>query len=878
MSSTCIETTCPYCGVGCGVTATTADNAIVNIEGSSTHPANKGKLCIKGTNLAETSTFQGRLTQPKVNGKATSWDQALNVAAAEFSNTVAEHGPDAIAFYLSGQLLTEDYYVANKLMKGFIGSANVDTNSRLCMASAVAAHKRAFGEDVVPCNYADIDHCDLLVLTGSNTAWAHPILYQRIQAAKQQRGIKVVVIDPRRTTTCDIADLHLSINPGSDGALFNGLLSYLIKTNSINHSYIDAHTEGFEKTKSATHLDLESTAETTGLTNQSLREFFDLFIRHDKTLTLFSQGINQSSSGTDKANAIINCHLATGRIGNPGQGPFSITGQPNAMGGREVGGMANQLAAHMDFDPAHLDRLERFWQAPNMVSGPGLKAVDMFDALGRGEIKAIWIMGTNPAVSLPDSNKVRQALADCPFVVVSDCIEHTDTNRFANLLLPAQGWGEKDGTVTNSERCISRQRRVLPPLHNALPDWEIICRVAQKMGFSQAFGYANAAEIFSEHARLSGFENNGERLFDISNLAALNTQEYESLAPTYWPADNPPFRDGRYSTKSGKAQFIPTTVRPAEQQPNPAYPLILNTGRVRDQWHTMSRTGTVPKLFNQQFSPYLQINPSDADKYAISQQDLVQVNGDHGSLRLLADVSTDTPPGLVFAPIHWNDQYAYQANVSQVVASARDPVSGQPESKHARVNCERIEVDTWVRLVVAQRLTSNQLSTIDTIQHWAAAPITNGWQYEVALDEVEALVDLLGGDDIVSYTDTLGCRRLLSRNGGSPSWLMFASNKRRALPSLEHLASQFTSPILDWQRLSGLPLANQDTSTMICSCFEVREAAIRTQILSGTLTAKGLGKTLGCGTNCGSCVPDLNHLIAAAKPHEILQEPDKAKK
>lgn len=573
MPATCIETTCPYCGVGCGVTATTTDNAILTIEGSSAHPANKGKLCIKGTNLAETSTIQGRLSHPKINGSVASWDQALTLAAAEFSNTVEEHGPESIAFYLSGQLLTEDYYVANKLMKGFIGSANVDTNSRLCMASAVAAHKRAFGEDVVPCNYADIDHCDLIVLTGSNTAWAHPILFQRIQAAKQQRDIKVVVIDPRRTTTCDIADLHLPITPGSDGALFNGLLSYLIKTKSIDQDYIDTHTEGFAKTKVATQLDLESTAKTTGLSNSLLRTFFDLFVSHEKTLTLFSQGINQSSSGTDKANAIINCHLATGRIGKIGQGPFSITGQPNAMGGREVGGMANQLAAHMDFDAAHLDRVQRFWQAPNLINGPGLKAVDMFDALGRGEIKAIWIMGTNPAVSLPDSNKVRRALADCPFVVVSDCIEHTDTNRFANLLLPAQGWGEKDGTVTNSERCISRQRRILPPLPGALPDWEIICRVARKMGFAEAFNYANAADIFSEHAQLSGFENNGERLFDISNLAALSTQEYESLEPTYWPTDTRPFHDSHYSTASGKAQFIPTTARAPAQQPNPTQPI-----------------------------------------------------------------------------------------------------------------------------------------------------------------------------------------------------------------------------------------------------------------------------------------------------------------
>jgi assimilatory nitrate reductase catalytic subunit len=862
MTSTCIETTCPYCGVGCGVTAQTADNAIVKIEGSPAHPANSGKLCIKGTNLAETSLPQGRLLYPMINGSVVSWDQALDLAAAEFKSIVKEHGPKAIAFYLSGQLLTEDYYVANKLMKGFIGSANVDTNSRLCMASAVAAHKRAFGEDVVPCRYTDIDHSDLIVLTGSNTAWAHPIVYQRIVAAKQQRGTKVVVIDPRRTTTCDIADLHLPLAAGSDGALFNGLLNYLIKNNSVDQGYIDKHTEGFAEAVAAAKIDPESVARLTGLKLESLNAFYELFASHDKTLTLFSQGVNQSGSGTDKGNAIINCHLATGRIGKPGQGPFSITGQPNAMGGREVGGMANQLAAHMDFNDEHLDRVQRFWQAPNLVNGSGLKAVDMFEALGRGEMKAIWIMGTNPAVSLPDSNRVRQALDDCPFVVVSDCIEQTDTNRFANLLLPAQGWGEKDGTVTNSERCISRQRRILEPQASALADWEIICRVARKMGFSNAFEYSSAGEIFAEHARLSGFENNGERLFDISHLAALTPDEYETLAPSYWPQGKLPFQDGRYSTASGKAQFIATSPRAPGQKPNSAFPLILNTGRVRDQWHTMSRTGMVPKLFGQAFSPYLQIHPGDADKYGIAHEDLVQVKSDNGSLRLLADVNPDTQPGLVFAPIHWNDQFAYRANVSQVVAPVTDPVSGQPESKHAAVSCERIDVGDWVRLITLEALDLNTLNTIAKLKNWVASPIRGGWQYEIAMDEVEALLDKLAGDDIVSYTDTLGGIRRLSREAGRPNWLLFANPKRQALPGLEHMASQFVAPISDWQRLSPFPRADQEFSAMICSCFEVREAAIRQKIETGTRTARSLGKALGCGTNCGSCVGELNHLIA----------------
>ena len=461
-----IRTTCPYCGVGCGVLATVAENGEVRVSGDPQHPANLGRLCSKGAALAETLDSAGRLLHPVVDGAQVSWETALDCVADGFNRVIAEHGPDAVAFYVSGQLLTEDYYVANKLMKGFIGSANIDTNSRLCMSTAVAAHKRAFGADAVPVCYEDIEIADLVVIVGSNYAWAHPVLYQRLAAAKKSRpDMRVVVVDPRRTATCDIADLHLAIAPGSDAYLFNGLLHHLRREDALDLAYVEAHVEGFAAAFEAARAvnSIPAVAQVCGVAETDIGEFFRLFARTGPCVTIFSQGINQSSSGVDKASAIINAHLATGRIGRPGMGPFSVTGQPNAMGGREVGGLANQLAAHMDFaDPTSIDLVARFWDAPHIAQAPGLKAVDMFRAIADGRIKAVWIMGTNPVVSMPDADRVRAALMGCELVVVSDCVQQTDTTACADILLPAAGWGEKDGAVTNSERRISRQRPFLP--------------------------------------------------------------------------------------------------------------------------------------------------------------------------------------------------------------------------------------------------------------------------------------------------------------------------------------------------------------------------------------------------------------------------------
>ena len=413
-----------------------------------------------------------------------SWDNATSAIADKISSSIEEHGRGSVAFYLSGQLLTEDYYVANKLMKGFIGTANVDTNSRLCMASAVVAYKRAFGSDTVPCSYEDIDAAELIVLIGSNAAWTHPVLYQRMVAAKQANpNLKVVLIDPRKTASCDIADLHLAITPSSDNFLFQGLLKYLIETYSTDEVYIQNHTDGFDGASLvADGLELSDIANQVSVDEADLLQFFEWFAETKNVVSFYSQGINQSATGTDKCNSIINCHLATGKIGYEGAGPFSITGQPNAMGGREVGGLSNQLAAHMDFKEDDCDRVQRFWQSPRIATEAGLKAVDLFDAVADGRIKVIWVLATNPAVSLPNSNKIREALALCPTVIVSD-VTHTDTGSYADILLPAEEWSEKNGTVTNSERRISRQRQFRESPGQAKPDWWALTEVAKKLGF-----------------------------------------------------------------------------------------------------------------------------------------------------------------------------------------------------------------------------------------------------------------------------------------------------------------------------------------------------------------------------------------------------------
>ncbi|MCL4315763.1 MAG: molybdopterin-dependent oxidoreductase [Gammaproteobacteria bacterium] len=883
-----VKTTCPYCGVGCGIAAAVQTDGSVQISGDETHPANFGRLCSKGAALGETIDMEGRLLYPEIAGGRCTWDTAIDSVAHGFARVIQEHGPDAVAFYVSGQLLTEDYYVANKLMKGFIGSANIDTNSRLCMASSVAGHKRAFGSDTVPCCYEDLELADLIVLTGSNAAWCHPVLFQRIaQAKKSNPRLKIVVIDPRRTATCDIADLHLALRSGSDVALFNGLLSYLHMNGRRNDAYINAHTEGVEAAVNsalASAPGADAAALQCGLDATQVQMFFDLFASTEKTVTVYSQGVNQSSSGTDKVNAIINCHLLTGRIGRPGMGPFSFTGQPNAMGGREVGGLANQLAAHMELEnPEHRARAQRFWQSPVIADKPGLKAVDMFHALGEEKIKAIWIMATNPVVSLPDADAARKALQSCEFVVVSDCVRHTDTTACADVLLPALAWGEKDGTVTNSERRISLQRKFLPIPGEARPDWWIIAQVAKCMGYTRAFNYSSPAQIFNEHAALSGFENNSARDFDISGLCGLDDAAYQQLQPVQWPITQPGatgiqrlFGAGRFYTPSGKARFIPVTPREPHHPADQAYPMVLNTGRVRDHWHTLTRTGKSARLSSHTYEPYAELHPQDAEPLGIRQHDLVNVISQLGSVTLRALVNDAQQPGNVFVPMHWNDQSAGRARVDALVHPVVDPVSGQPESKHTPV---RVSVyrPRWHGFLLSRR----KLALRD-VSYWARAKGAELWRYELAgetqSDDWSAWARALlcaskdSEDDRVAWIDYLdrgaGCyrgARLLNQR--LESCLFVAPSPD--LPSRSWLMELFTlkrvlTPAERNSLLAARPLtAMEDAGATVCACFNVgRNTLIRAIQHDGLHSVEAIGRSLKAGTNCGSCIPELRSLIA----------------
>ena len=665
------------------------------IAGDPDHPANFGRLCSKGSALGETLGLENRLLHPMIRCdkgmERIDWHDALDHVAHRFRHIVARDGPGAVAFYLSGQLLTEDYYVANKLMKGFIGSANVDTNSRLCMSSSVAGHRRAFGADTVPGCYEDLDEADLLVFVGSNAAWCHPVLFQRMLANKQGRGARIVVIDPRRTDTAGDADLFLGLKPGTDTALFCGLLVHLADNGALDRDYIGRHTTGFEDAIARARSmagSVGATALATGLSEQDVATFFQMFANTPRVVTLYSQGVNQSAQGTDKVNAILNCHLATGRIGKIGASPFSLTGQPNAMGGREVGGLANQLAAHMAFTPAEIDRVRRFWKAPRIATHEGLKAVQMFEAIGRGEIKALWVMGTNPAVSLPNADAAREALKKLELFVVSENVVSNDTVAAGpHVLFPAQAWGEKSGTVTNSERRISRQRAFLDAPGEAKPDWWIMAEIGKRLGFAAAFDFVSVADVFREHAALSAFENDGGRDFDIGALKSLSDDAFDEMAPVQWPMrqDAAPqprfFADGGFFANDRRARFIAPEIPALRTETTPARPLRLNTGRIRDQWHTMTRTGLSPRLGQHLPEPFVEVHPDDALKYGVTDGSFARVTTDYGQCTLRVVVSERQQRGMLFAPIHWSEANATGARVGALVAPITDPFSGQPENK-----------------------------------------------------------------------------------------------------------------------------------------------------------------------------------------------------
>ena len=882
-----VRTTCPYCGVGCGVLATAKPDGSAAIAGDTQHPANFGRLCSKGSALGETLGLDGRLLHPMLLTRAgsyerVSWDVALDRVTEGFSKIRDAHGPDALAFYLSGQLLTEDYYVANKLMKGFLGSPHVDTNSRLCMASSVAGHRRAFGGDLVPGSYADLDTADLIVLVGSNAAWCHPVLFQRMLANKAQRGAKLVVIDPRRTSTAEEADLFLPVAPGMDSVLFAHLLREIFRANAQDADYIAQHTSGLADALAAAEAiapDLDTVAERTGIPRADIETFCSLWIGTQKTVTSWSQGVNQSAQGTDKVDAIINCHLATGRVGTQGLGPFSLTGQPNAMGGREVGGLANMLAAHMGYAPADIDRVRRFWNAPDMAQRDGLKAVQMFDAVDAGQIRALWVMATNPAVSLPRADKARAALGKLDLFVISEVLASNDTlNAGAHVLLPAAAWGEKDGTVTNSERRISRQRGFVTLPGEVRPDWWIVAEVGKRLGFADAFDYPNAAAIFREHAKLSGFENGGTRGFDIGGLQDISDSAYEHLAPVQWPVRNEQdtsdkrlFADGSFVTADGKARFIAPVDPKLATATDDSFPLMLNTGRIRDQWHTMTRTGRSPRLALHLPEPFVSIHPDDAARFGISDGGLARVTSAHGTATLRARFDSGQSPGTAFAPIHWTAETSSHGRVGALVVDATDPFSGQPELKASPVN------------VVPVKL-AHQGFIITRMPHapppggwWSRVAIEGGTGWLVATDmplrDAAAWFEAQFADcEIADFVDTPHGRYRAAafRDGRLEASLFLDSGEglagfdaMKGLLSAESIESQQRRLALCGRDASGAA----DSGPLVCACFGVATAKIREAISSGAATdVKAIGALLKAGTNCGSCVPELRRIIADHAP------------
>ena len=860
-----VRTACPYCGVGCGVSARPDGHGGAVTTGDPDHPANFGRLCSKGFALEETLGLQGRLLHPllrRADGShaRVDWDTALATVADGFRRVIERDGPDAIAFYLSGQLLTEDYYVANKLMKGFLGSSNVDTNSRLCMASTVAGHRRAFGEDVVPGCYEDLDQADLLVLAGSNAAWCHPVLYQRMTHNRRERGAKIVVIDPRRTATGGDADLFLAIAPGSDTALFSGLLVHLAQTDALDRSYVDTHTTGFAAALARSREiapDAAATAAATGLDEGDVARFFHLFRATERAVTCFSQGVNQSAQGTDKVNAIINCHLATGRIGKPGMGPFSLTGQPNAMGGREVGGLANMLAAHMGFSPAEVERVGRFWNAPRMADREGLKAVQMFEAIERGEIKALWVMATNPAVSLPRARFVREALKRLELFVVSDNVLTNDTiSATPHVLLPAAGWGEKDGTVTNSERRISRQRGFLPPPGDARPDWWIVSEAARHLGHGHAFAYRGPADIFREHAALSAFENDGARAFHLGGLAAVSDDDYEALEPVQWPVHEEPasgtarlFADGGFSTPDRKAHFIAPEPPALREDTSDAFSLRLNTGRVRDQWHSMTRSGQSLKLAAHTPEPSVEIHPLDAKTYGLSHDGFAEVRSRHGACTLKVVASAVQQRGSIFAPIHWSDATASSARVCDLVSPQTDPFSGQPEAKATPV-CVAPVTFAYRGLALAHEPLSMPEGT-----WWARVALPGAAGMLFATNEPP----LAWHDRAPALFPQAVMTEYIDRQHGFYRAAAFSGRK---LEGALFVGPADAAP--QWgdlrQMIGGPGIA--ESGPVVCACFGVALSTIHEALASRKATnVDEIGRLLRAGNKCGTCLPELRSIV-----------------
>ncbi|HHX8308177.1 TPA: nitrate reductase [Vibrio diabolicus] len=859
MSQGCRKTTCPYCGVGCGIEI--SNNKII---GDALHPANSGSLCVKGVALAESLKMPSRLLYPKLREKEVSWQSVSDLIAQEIHQAKAEFGPDSVAMYVSGQLLTEDYYVANKLMKGYVGSANIDTNSRLCMSSAVAAHVRAFGEDVVPVNYDDIDKTELLIICGANTAWTHPVLFRRIQQARENNpNLKLVVIDPRETVTAQQADLHLPIKNDGDVSLFNGLLKFLIEQQCIDSKYINSYTDGFDtlvEEVSDLRYDVTNLTSSIGISEEKLTTFFQWFAQSPTAITLFCQGVNQAENGVDKGNTIINAHLASGKIAKSGCGPFSITGQPNAMGGREVGGLANQLAVHRAFDAESIKQVRTFWDSPEIATQPGLKAVELFEAVERGEIKVLWIMATNPVVSLPDNQMVKRALEACPFVIVSDITAESDVAKYADVLLPAAGWGEKQGMVTNSERRMSRQRQFQTPPGEAKSDWWAISQVGQALcsleKTQNGFAFTSERAVFREYAAMTGMNADSPLKLNLSEYANLTEQEYEEWVPTQWGGERP-FADGIYSHPDGKARFVVTSELP--QRLERAKGWWLNTGRQRDQWHTMTRTGHIAHLAASELEPTVYMNTLSATQNRLKAGQLIKLFQPTSNTGIYAKVAIDEGLGFqeLFMSMHWAGRYGGESSVNAIINSAKDPISGQPAFKSSYVEVQDAAVKTYGMFIGTQfdsgKFLYSAFQAESNLGIWRFAHDKRPKKQSFCRTEKSRriTIDIAQGWLAVDY-DLVGDVRIIR------SVLVVSSEP------IQTDYTNFTGLIGKPMELSQLLTITQSQSSakLVCSCFRVTDKQIHDAMEKQDCTSlTQLQNKLKCGTNCGSCVSQIKQML-----------------
>jgi assimilatory nitrate reductase catalytic subunit len=908
---------------------------ITGVRGDPEHPANFGRLCTKGSTLHLTAsaavTLQTRLLKPMRRARrgaapeAVGWDDALDSAAGKFAQIIRDHGPDAVGFYVSGQLLTEDYYVFNKLAKGLVGTNNIDTNSRLCMSSAVAGYKKTLGADAPPACYDDFKHAQCLFIAGSNTAWAHPILFRRIEDAKAANpAMKIVVADPRRTDTCEIADLHLALQPGTDVMLFHGMLHLMLWEGWTDAAYIAAHTSGFDALK-ATVRDCtpDRVAQVCGIAKEDLLEAARLFATSAATLSLYCQGLNQSSSGTAKNAALVNLHLATGQIGKPGAGPFSLTGQPNAMGGREVGGLANLLSAHRDLaNPQHRAEVAALWGVPSVPEKPGKTAVEMFQAAADGEIRALWIACTNPAQSMPDQATVRRALQRCEFVVVQEAFATTATCDFADLLLPATTWGEKDGTVTNSERRISRVRNAVPRPGETRDDWLIAAQFARRLEArlgraDTLFPYADAESVWNEHR-----ESTRGRDLDITGMSYAMLE----AAPQQWPLREGEgtgrarlYEDGIFPTPDGRARFADVAYKPAAEVREARYPFSLNTGRLRDQWHGMSRTGTLGRLFGHVPEPTVQMHPQDMARRQLKDGDLVHVTSRRGSILLPVAGSTELGLSQAFVAMHWGGEFLGGssstgeplAGVNTLTTSAFCPDSKQPELKHAAVKILKAEMP-WSLLAVAWLPQEAALEAREALRASMSAfpfascvpfgtggalqdgaPERSGVLFRAAayeappetlLTRIEQLLGL-GGHDSLRYVDRKHGQRRTARlvRAGQDAHLeafLLAGDTRAEAWIKTLLQERLPAQAYGRQLLkpgAAAPAGVAARGKVVCSCFGVTQTAIA----EGIAAASGpedqrlatLQGALKCGTNCGSCLPELKRMVRAATIPTLALQP-----